>query len=418
MAGGIAVGGSAVRPNIAAAQSGRMPIQNRNIMMERMNPAQRAQSISAMSSENRAQAMLRMNPEQRAQTLAHLSPQVRQSLLAPQFRNANLAQRAMGFGAGALAGAAASRMMMRGNESTVRGATVGGRMIPSPPAFANPRQPQFGPGSLSTRLSPRLNYRAETANVPRIGNARTGIAGPFDPGGYVRSSALQSRLITPSFARAQFAQNFQNFNNMAALNHANMVGNRGAWPWQLPVYSPSWFGNQSYPWAWNHNWYQNGWNNWWGNPGWWNGYGGSLPWWATVLNLWPFGFNSGLGWSPYLNYYNGYNYDGANYQCNYFADNGYCPTDYVFSVPNGQFWQVGRGYSDYLPPNYHAPITVAVKESVPQYGWNGEIVAYSWQTFYYNAFWDPQQQSYGYYDYRQQFHWLTFPWLRSWTGYS
>jgi hypothetical protein len=60
---------------------------------------------------------------------------------------------------------------------------------------------------------------------------------------------------------------------------------------------------------------------------------------------------------------------------------------------------------------------VQVQESVPQYNYIGRIVGYKFQTMNYNAYWNEEHQSYGYYDYRQQFHWLTFPWLKSWSGY-
>ena len=101
---------------------------------------------------------------------------------------------------------------------------------------------------------------------------------------------------------------------------------------------------------------------------------------------------------------------------NYFAANGYCPTPYMFNVSSGQFWCPGQGYTDSLPENYHAPISVAVEESVPQYNFQGQAVGYKVQTFHYNAYWNEQNQAYGYYDYRQQYHWVTFPWLHSWVG--
>jgi hypothetical protein len=89
----------------------------------------------------------------------------------------------------------------------------------------------------------------------------------------------------------------------------------------------------------------------------------------------------------------------------------------VFNAATGQFWVPGQGYSDYLPSGFRAPITVQVQESVPQYNYIGRIVGYKFQTMNYNAYWNEEHQSYGYYDYRQQFHWLTFPWLKSWSGY-
>ena len=130
----------------------------------------------------------------------------------------------------------------------------------------------------------------------------------------------------------------------------------------------------------------------------------------------PWGTNSNLGWIPNLNYYNGYDWNNQAYPCNYFALNGFCPTQDVFDVSNGQFWQPGVGYVDSLPYGYQAPITVAVQESVPEYAPDGQIMGYQLQNFYYNAFWDPNAQAYGYYDYQQQFHWVTFPWLNSWSA--
>jgi hypothetical protein len=86
----------------------------------------------------------------------------------------------------------------------------------------------------------------------------------------------------------------------------------------------------------------------------------------------------------------------------------------LFYPAYGQFWQPGIGYSDYLSGGYHAPITVAVQEVVPMYDAYGRIMGYRPETFYYNAYWDPNAEAYGYYDYRGAFHWVTFPWLRSW----
>jgi len=78
----------------------------------------------------------------------------------------------------------------------------------------------------------------------------------------------------------------------------------------------------------------------------------------------------------------------------------------------------GHGYVDSLPQGFTAPITVSVQESVPDYNFQGQIVGYKIQPFNYNAYWNQQNQAYGYYDYRQQYHWLTFPWLNSWSGES
>jgi hypothetical protein len=205
-----------------------------------------------------------------------------------------------------------------------------------------------------------------------------------------------------------------NYAQLAAANYQNAVADRGAWPWQLPGYAPGWFNNGN----WNNNWWGSDPNQWNYGPSWNNGWCNSLPWWATLADVMPWGMNSDMGWVPYQSYYNGYSYGGQTYPGNYFAANGYCPTQYIFNVATGQFMIPGQGYVDYLPSGYHGPISVCVQESVPNYNWQGQIVGYKFQTFNYNGFWNPEHQSYGYYDYRQQFHWLTFPWLNSWSGYS
>jgi len=108
--------------------------------------------------------------------------------------------------------------------------------------------------------------------------------------------------------------------------------------------------------------------------------------------------------------------DGNTYPIDYFAMNGFVPTPYVFDVNSGQFWQPGVGYDDYLPNSYQAPISVYVQEVLPSFDGGGRITAYKPQPFLYNAFWDNNAQSYGYYDYRSKFHWLTFPGLASYSN--
>jgi hypothetical protein len=266
-----------------------------------------------------------------------------------------------------------------------------------------------------------LHYRANAGEIPRAGDARTGRAGAMDPGGFVRHGEARSSAINPAYARGQFAQHMSNFAEIAAHNQANLIS-RSNWSWQVPPYAPGWFSGWHGNWNWNNNWWAANNSGWWNGPGFWNGYYGSLPWWDRLASVWPWGVNSDCGWLPYMNCYSAYYWDGNNYPMDYYADNGYVPTQYVFSVPNGQYWQVGSAYSSELPSGYHAPITVAVKESVPQYNLFGQIVSYKLQTFYYNAFWDHQAQTYGYYDYRQQFHLMNLPGLNAYSstysGYS
>jgi hypothetical protein len=132
------------------------------------------------------------------------------------------------------------------------------------------------------------------------------------------------------------------------------------------------------------------------------------------------GSGSPNDWLANLLYSTGYSTGGNTYPANYFAMNGYVPTPYVFNVASGQFWQPGVGYSDSLPNNYQAPITVSAQEVVPSFDANGNIVGYQPQTFYNDAYWDNDAQSYGYYDYRKKFHWARFPGLsvssREYTG--
>ena len=315
-------------------------------------------------------------------------------------------------------------------------------MVPFAPSLANPRQvegklPEMSP-LLSRHFAPPLPWAAGATHIPRTGDVRMGGAGAIDPGGYIRQAQYFPPNLVPRFAAHQLSFFNPNFAQAVAFNNQNLIQNRAEWPWQLPAYAPGWFSPWQGNWKWQPNWWNswngysdpgnwqyNSWNCW--NNGLWNygnGYYGNGYWGHGALgsmlgwlaNLLPWGVNSNLGWIPYLNYYNGYSWDGQTYPGNYFAAEGYCPTPYVFDVASGQFWDAGQGYSDYLPADYHAPITVAVQESVPTYGPDGQIIGYQSEPFYYNAYWIPDAQSYGYYDYRQSFHWLTFPWLNSWTG--
>jgi hypothetical protein len=326
--------------------------------------------------------------------------------------------RALGAAGGLAAGGLAAAALSHGgghNEGSLGAGRESGR-IPGPPSYANPRHslaPEVGRAlPMSPHAAPNLTYGNGARDIPHIGDARSGRPGAIDPGGYIRNAHEASPNINPAYARQQLAYANNNYQQAAAFNARNIMGNRGAWPWHLPNYSAPWFGGWQGNWNWEPNWYSGGgWNPGWGNG--WNNGGGFLGF-LSVLSPW--GSNSELGWIPSLNYYNSYGWNGQNYPCDYYAANGFCPTPYVFNVGNGQFWNVGNGYTDYLPADYHAPITVAVQESVPNYSPDGQILGYQLQNFYYNAYWDPQVQNYGYYDYKQQFHWLTFPWNNAWNG--
>jgi hypothetical protein len=386
-----------------------------------------------------------MSPQQRAESMAHMSPSLRSQFMGkeganrmqsiqverssvinhPQTRALVAAGAGAGAGAGAIGAMSAAGMMHRdemarpseptgenisherGAPGITRSGMMGRSAIPGASGFANPRQVgRLSPGA-SRQISPTrgamLTFSPNARNIPRAGNLQTGRPGPLDPGGYVRSAGGgSSSLINPNYASRQFAAAMPNYQAIANANYTNMVANRANWPWQLPAYAPGWFNNSQSPW----NWPQSNWGN--NNPG---GFFGML---GNLFNPW--GVNQNQGWIPSLNYYNGYDWDNQNYPCDYYAPNGFCPTPYLFDVSGGQFWQPGTGFSDTLPSGYQAPITVAIQEIVPTYDQSGQISGYQPQTFYYNAFWDSNAQSYGYYDYRQQFHWLTFPWLNSWSG--
>jgi hypothetical protein len=352
--------------------------------------------MSHMNDAQRAEAMYKMTPEQRAQTLSRMNPTERNSLLAPQARM-NERHGEMMRAAGAV-GALGAGAALRASHNETGAREMGQRGEEG-----------------SNRLGSAMHYRADARDIPRAGDARTGREGALDPGGYLRRTGGPSSVVNPAYARSQFGQHMPNYAALAAHNQANLIA-RNNWSWHLPPYSPGWFSGWNGPWSWNNNWYSgNNWG-WWNGPGFWNGYYGTLPWYMRLMSLWPFGINSGLGWSPYMNDYSAYYWNGYNYPIDYYACNGYVPTQYVFSVPNGRYWNVGRGYTNSLPSGYHAPLTVAVKESVPQYNTYGQIVAYKFETFYYNAFWDSQAQAYGYYDYRQQFHLVNLPGLNTYSG--
>jgi hypothetical protein len=228
-------------------------------------------------------------------------------------------------------------------------------------SFANPRQvgavrPGMTPHFSANRPG-NLSYRAGASNIPRAGRPGTGRAGIVDPGGYVRTPRNGTGGLNRNYINQQVSS-LPNYNSNYSNNNRQRNGNSGQWP--------------------------GGWNP---------------------------GPNSGN-----LGYYPGYSYNGVNYPYNYYADQGYCPTPWLFFLNSGAFWQPGMGYADYLPYGYNQPISIAVNEVVPAYDGYGNIIGYQNETFYYNASWDPNSQAYGYYDYRGAFHWTTFPWLNTRIG--
>jgi len=241
--------------------------------------------------------------------------------------------------------------------------------VPGPPAGANPRRV----GRVSAAVKPHVvAHRPEPlrwtsrAEVPRAGKAGKGRPGIMDPGGYIRTP----KAGAPSISRGDFNRRLNaiaNANTLRQRNNAFRNTQIGTWP-------GSW-----YP----------------------------VPGWQTTGGWWN---NSNLG------YYNNYWWNGQSYPWDYYAMAGYLPTPYIFDVASGLFLDPSLGYFDALPNGYDQPITVAITEVVPEYDYWGNVIAYRSEVFYYNAIWDPAAQAYGYYDYRGQFHWTTFPWLHSWMG--
>jgi len=356
--------------------------------------------------------------------------------------------------------------------------TIGLRNVPPSPRYANPRMVMERPGEGRIVLSApgeRLAYRPGVNVFPRSGDRRSGIPGIFDPGGYIRTPASAGTRINQNFIRQQLAM-LPDWRHQMALNQRNIVAERSAWPWALPQ-QPAWYNPFSWNFPWGNQYvnspiavnpyvygnpylygnpygpygaypygdlnpffgypygvygpsaFWNDWNNYddWNN---WNGlYANAAPYYggigSGILGLLGnlFGGPQGVGlgsggpndWLSNLLYFSAYSIGGNNYPVNYFAMNGYVPTPFVFNVANGQVWQPGVGYSDYLPDNYRAPITVSAQEVVPQFDARGKIVGYQPQTFFNDAYWDNDAQSYGYYDYRKKFHWVTFPGLSSYA---
>ncbi len=406
------------------------------------------------------------------------------------------------------------------------GGAIGGKDIPPPPRYANPRQvSQHSPAPhYNTGPAGRLSYRQGVSQFPRQGSRQQGIPGIYDPGGYVRTPQKAATRINREYARQQLAI-IPNYQREMSTNGRNMVNDRGQWPWRVPQ-PPTWWnpmswrsgsrgrnesnkfvggqsghGNQDagsqyggiqtagnqyagnqypgnqysgnqyagnqysgnqysgnqysgnqysgfgypgnhydgnqyvginpdggYPYGTNGDGaYWNGWNDYddWNN---WNDqYVNAQPFYGGY-NFGPLSFVSNIiggggavggatnDWLSNLLYFTNYTTGGQTYPAKYFAMNSYAPTPYVFSVDSGQFWQAGVGYADYLPNDDHSPLTVALQEVVPSFDAKEKIVGYQPETFYYDAYWDPDKQSYGYYDYRSKFHWLTFPWLPSYSN--
>jgi hypothetical protein len=246
------------------------------------------------------------------------------------------------------------------NHLAMGGGAHAGRsnLVAAPHAFANPRH--IGNISKTPPSVPRATRElpwARGAAIPRAGAKGVGRPGAIDPGGYLRSANGTSHVINNGYMQQQLGA-MANYNAILANNNRFRVGNWNQWPGQWRP-GPGWANLGYYP------------NFWWG---------GSI-------------------------------FPGA-----FFAGNGYCPTPYLFDVGCGQFWQPGGGYFDYLPNGYDAPITVSVMEVVPEYDAYGNIIGYRPHRFRYNAFWDPNAQAYGYYDYHNVFHWCTFPGLNSWSN--
>jgi hypothetical protein len=94
----------------------------------------------------------------------------------------------------------------------------------------------------------------------------------------------------------------------------------------------------------------------------------------------------------------------------------YCFSEYYFDIETGGFWWMnGAGtWIDCLPDGYHEPISIKVTETVPVLGDDGAVIAYETQVFIYVALWDDVNQVYGYFDWQDNYHVVTFPWLASW----
>jgi hypothetical protein len=119
--------------------------------------------------------------------------------------------------------------------------------------------------------------------------------------------------------------------------------------------------------------------------------------------------NPGWGWCG--NYWFDFEIDLMFICCD-----DYCFSEYWFEVETGRFFWFNNGGSwiDCLPDTYHEPITIRVSETVPVLDDGGNVIAFETQTFLYVALWDDATQIYGYYDWQDNYHVVTFPWLASW----
>lgn len=111
-----------------------------------------------------------------------------------------------------------------------------------------------------------------------------------------------------------------------------------------------------------------------------------------------------------------YTWNGRTTAYSFISRPGFIPTRYIFEVAKGQVREPGVGYYNYLPLNYKAPISVAIRE-VSAVKENGSVLKkHEGRTYLYNACWDSGAGAYGFFDNKGQFNWLTFPWLESWPG--
>jgi hypothetical protein len=94
----------------------------------------------------------------------------------------------------------------------------------------------------------------------------------------------------------------------------------------------------------------------------------------------------------------------------------YCFSEYSFEIESGRFWWANNCgvWIDTLPGEYRLPITIRVTETVPVLDDQGQVIGYDTQLFLYVAVWDDANQAYGYYDWQDTYHIVSFPWLSSW----
>ncbi|HEY9867700.1 MAG TPA: hypothetical protein V6D08_00710 [Candidatus Obscuribacterales bacterium] len=109
-------------------------------------------------------------------------------------------------------------------------------------------------------------------------------------------------------------------------------------------------------------------------------------------------------------YHRGFYFSGTFHDRGfYFAHRSYCPTEWFFEIRIGRWYSPSYGYV-VQPPAYYGPITVVAVETEYEQvfdSWSGTWVWVEEETtWYYNAYWYPEYGSYGYFDYRGNFHWL------------